>query len=329
MRGLVRWIVAGIVLLIGRRRPPPRPEPPQGPSLLPAHIATSKAERTVIALLFLAALGSVGFVLVYFLGADTQLLGLSLGLALAFIAAALLVAGEGLVPQEKAVEPRGKLVHEHAQEEVAELVAEGGKGITRRRLLFTAAGAAGATLTAAVIVPAASLGPFLGTGALYRTPWRPGRRLVDEHGRPLVADDVNEGAFLTAFPEGADRNDLASPLIVVRLPTADLRLPSGRGSWAPEGLLAFSKICPHAGCAVSMFRYPLYAPHAPGPALVCPCHYSTFDPAAGGTLLFGPAGRDLPQLPLAVDGNGNLRAAGDFSGPIGPSWWGVRMRGAS
>ena len=61
------------------------------------------------------------------------------------------------------------------------------------------------------------------------------------------------------------------------------------------------------------------------PALVCPCHYSTFDPAAGGTVLFGPAGRDLPQLPLMIDGQGNLRAAGNFSGPPGPSWWGVRM----
>ena len=63
---------------------------------------------------------------------------------------------------------------------------------------------------------------------------------------------------------------------------------------------------------------------APKPALVCPCHYSTFDPATGGTVLFGPAGRDLPQLPLDVDSEGYLVAAGDFSGPVGPSWWGVR-----
>jgi ubiquinol-cytochrome c reductase iron-sulfur subunit len=324
MRSLRRWLVAAAVLLIGRRSVPP-PDAESG--LLPAHVATSRAERAAIALLFLAALGSAGFVAVYFLGADTQLLGLSLGLALAFIAAALILAAKELVPQETAVEERGELVHEEAQEEVTQLVDEAGKGITRRRLLFTAAGAAGATLAAAVIVPAASLGPFLGTDELYRTPWRRGRRLVDDRDRPIAAADVSEGVFLTAFPEGADREELASSLIVIRLPTAELRLPDGRGMWAPEGLLAFSKICPHAGCAVSMYRYPLYAPHAPGPALVCPCHYSTFDPRTGGTLLFGPAGRDLPQLPLALDGDGNLRAAGDFSGPIGPSWWGVRMRG--
>ena len=53
-----------------------------------------------------------------------------------------------------------------------------------------------------------------------------------------------------------------------------------------------------------------------------------FDPADGGKVLFGPAGRDLPQLPLAIDRAGNLRAAGNFSGPVGPSWWGVRIKGA-
>jgi ubiquinol-cytochrome c reductase iron-sulfur subunit len=70
---------------------------------------------------------------------------------------------------------------------------------------------------------------------------------------------------------------------------------------------------------------PTFAPVQPRPALVCPCHYSTFDPATGGTVLFGPAGRPLPQLPLSVDQQGFLRAGGTFSGPVGPSWWGVRM----
>ena len=38
------------------------------------------------------------------------------------------------------------------------------------------------------------------------------------------------------------------------------------------------------------------------------------------------AGRPLPQLPLTIDSERNLRAAGDYSGPAGPSWWGVRNR---
>ncbi|HEY7632232.1 MAG TPA: Rieske (2Fe-2S) protein, partial [Thermoleophilaceae bacterium] len=99
-------------------------------------------------------------------------------------------------------------------------------------------------------------------------------------------------------------------------------------NWAPQGILAYSKICTHAGCALGLYRKPTFPPVEPGSALVCPCHYSTFDVTDGGTVLFGPAGRPLPQLPLMVDREGNLRAAGNFSGPVGPSWWGVRKRGA-
>jgi ubiquinol-cytochrome c reductase iron-sulfur subunit len=114
--------------------------------------------------------------------------------------------------------------------------------------------------------------------------------------------------------------------VVVRLPTAQLRLPDDRRGWAPKGIVAYSKICTHAGCAIALYRKPTFPPVEPRPALVCPCHYSTFDPARAGKVLFGPAGRALPQLPLFVDPAGDLRAAGNFSGPVGPSWWGVRNR---
>jgi ubiquinol-cytochrome c reductase iron-sulfur subunit len=43
-------------------------------------------------------------------------------------------------------------------------------------------------------------------------------------------------------------------------------------------------------------------------------------------VLFGPAGRPLPQLPLVIDPEGNLRAGGNFNEPVGPSWWGVRLK---
>jgi len=73
------------------------------------------------------------------------------------------------------------------------------------------------------------------------------------------------------------------------------------------------------------YRKPTFPLVEEKPALVCPCHYSTFDPGQGGKVLFGPAGRDLPQLPLMIDRKGVLRAGGNFSGPPGPSWWGVRL----
>jgi ubiquinol-cytochrome c reductase iron-sulfur subunit len=177
------------------------------------------------------------------------------------------------------------------------------------------------TLGLALITPALSLGPAFATQKLKWTPWRRGRRLVDSQGAPLKASDIEAGSFYTAYPEGADRELIGSPIVVVRVPLADLK---SRHDWAPQGIVAFSKICTHAGCAISLYRKPTFVPVEPRPALVCPCHYSTFDPADGGKVIFGPAGRALPQLPLAVDAKGYLRAQANFDEPIGPSWWGVR-----
>ena len=320
-----RWLVALIVLLLGRGRRP-RQLPP-GESALPSAPPRSPGgELLVAALLVLAAGAASTFVVVYALSADTQLLGLALGGALALVAAAFFVVAKRLVPQEETDEPYPEPAHPEEQDEAARIFEESAGSLTRKRLLTVAAGAAGTALAVAVVTPLASLGPILDTDRLYRSPWRRGRRLVDAAGKPVKASEIAERALVSAFPEGADPKDLASPIVVVRLEPGELDLPEARDDWAPDGLLAYSKICTHAACAVSLYRTPLHEPTAPKPALVCPCHYSTFDPATGGTVLFGPAGRDLPQLPLDVDAEGYLVAAGDFSGPVGPSWWGVRKR---
>jgi ubiquinol-cytochrome c reductase iron-sulfur subunit len=133
-------------------------------------------------------------------------------------------------------------------------------------------------------------------------------------------------SFYTAFPEGADKEQQGAPVVVVRVPPATLQLPSELAGYDADGIVAYSKICTHAGCAVSLYRVPNFAPVEPSPALVCPCHYSTFDVRDGGTVLFGPAGRKLPMLPLRIDAKGYLRANGNFDSPVGPSWWGVRNR---
>ena len=117
---------------------------------------------------------------------------------------------------------------------------------------------------------------------------------------------------------------VSDAVVVVRVDPGKLDLSPGRDDWAPDGILAYSKICTHAGCAVNLFRKPLYPPRTPGPALVCPCHYSTFDVLRGAAVNFGPAGRPLPQLPLAIDRGGHLVATGSLSGKVGPAWSGVR-----
>ena len=117
--------------------------------------------------------------------------------------------------------------HVSEQDAVVEIVEEGGSRFTRKRLVTTAALTAGGALGAALVVPAVSLGPILETGKFYDTPWRRGRRLVDDGGRPWLASDIEEKNFYTAFPEGADREQLGAPVVVVRLKPGGAR-PSGR-----------------------------------------------------------------------------------------------------
>ncbi len=294
-----------------------------------------RAELVIAALLGACALGSIAFVIAYVEGADTQALGLSLAVALGCLAVALIVAANRLFRSAPVAEERpdfarppgdpGVTVGPAAEraEELAGEIGSPGLGLTRRRLLIGAAGAAGTALGAALIVPAASLGPSV-DDRLHRSPWRAGVKLVDEDDAPVTVAKVGQRGFITAFPEGADKRELAAPVIVMRLNPDTLDLPAGRESWAPQGLVAYSKICTHAGCAVSIPRNPLYPPQAPSPALVCPCHYSTFDPATGADVIFGPAGRALPQLPLSIGSNEVLLAAGELSGDVGPAWRGVR-----
>jgi ubiquinol-cytochrome c reductase iron-sulfur subunit len=287
------------------------------------------AELLVAVLLVLAGLFGFGFTAVYviFRGMNTQLLGICIGVALALLAAACIVAGKFVVPQETLVEERDPLLEEDKVDEIVELVESGGQGISRRALLIGAGGLAGTGLVVAVVTPTASLGPTL--VAIHRTQWHRGVRMVDESGKLYAASDIQEGSFYTALPEHGDPEEFDAGLLVVKLPQQFLHLPPARRSWAPEGIVAYSKICPHAGCAISLYRYPLYASQADeAPAFTCPCHYSTFLPGEGGRLTFGPAGRALPQLPVMTTSDGYLAAAGPFIEDVGPSWWNVH-RGES
>jgi ubiquinol-cytochrome c reductase iron-sulfur subunit len=288
-----------------------------------------RAELVLSALLLLAAVFAVGFVAVYAIGSapdPTQLLGLSLGLTFVCLAGACLVIARRLVPDEELEDDYPAYEDEGAQIQLEALVAESTSRFTRRRLVVGSASVAGLAVAAAAAAPLTAFGPVFDLQSFVQTPWRRGRVLVGEDGRPLAADDIDEADFYSAYPQGADREQYGAPLVVVRLPPAQIHPPPGREGWQPDGILAYSKICTHAGCAISLYRTPRFPAVDPAPALVCPCHYSTFDPARGAKVLFGPAGRPLPQLPLELGPGGELRAAGNFSGPVGPAWWGVRSR---
>jgi ubiquinol-cytochrome c reductase iron-sulfur subunit len=103
-------------------------------------------------------------------------------------------------------------------------------------------------------------------------------------------------------------------VIVVRLRPEDLNLPADRKDWVHDGIIAFSKICSHMGCAVGLYEQQTHH-------LLCPCHQSTFDVETGAQVIFGPAARPLPQLAITVDSEGYLVAKQGFTEPVGPSFW--------
>jgi ubiquinol-cytochrome c reductase iron-sulfur subunit len=105
-----------------------------------------------------------------------------------------------------------------------------------------------------------------------------------------------------------------SQAVLIRVQSGSLQLPADRLAGAPEGYVAYSKICTHAGCAVGLYLARLHQ-------LRCPCHQSTFDVLNGAQPTYGPAARALPQLPIEIDPDGTIRALSDFTAPVGPSFW--------
>ena len=274
----------------------------------------------VAILLVVAVLSAIGFAVNFALGAQTQIAALTLGLAFAAIAAALVVWEHDLMPHEddvQAMPPQRSTQTDRASAERA--LADGLHAVGGRRTwLVWLLGATGAVVAGALLVPLRSLSTNLGS-SLAHTSWKAGARLVRSDGTLVRAGDVEVDSVLTVFPEGhvgaANSDDMANTAtMLVRVPAGELRLPPERATWAPNGLIAYSKVCTHAGCPVALYR-------ARARQLFCPCHQSTFDVLRGGVPVFGPAARALPQLPLRIAADGSLEAGGDFPEPIGPSYW--------
>ncbi|MGZ4130197.1 MAG: Rieske 2Fe-2S domain-containing protein [Actinomycetota bacterium] len=262
--------------------------------------------------LLLSMAASLGLAGVYIAGGQPQAEGALLAVSLGSIGAALILWGKRILEGPNDVEPREPPSPPAEVEEAEEAVEEGAERIARRRFLVRLLGAAGGALGVALVFPIRSLGPSPGDSLLV-TQWKRGARLVTRTGDPLLATSLESGSIVTVFPEGFI-GSADSQAVLVRVDAANLDLPAGRGSWAPEGNLCYSKVCTHAGCPVGLY---IQTEHA----LRCPCHQSTFDVYTGAEPISGPAVRPLPQLALEVDAEGYLVAGGDFSGPVGPSFW--------
>jgi ubiquinol-cytochrome c reductase iron-sulfur subunit len=140
---------------------------------------------------------------------------------------------------------------------------------------------------------------------------------VDSTGRRVQVGDLAIGSIVTVFPEGTqntDRGQAVDQTVLIRISNENFTTQKGRETWGPMGYVAYSKVCTHLGCPVGLYEQQLQL-------LVCPCHQSMFDVTNGAIPNFGPAPRPLPQLPLYIDGQGNIRAQKDYDQPVGPGFW--------
>ncbi len=258
---------------------------------------------------------AVALAVVYDRGGQTQAEGALLAVALGGIGVGLVLWAKRFMPEGPDVEPRGRIGStEDDQRAFVKDFEAGGETFGRRnfltKLLFGAVGALGV----AALFPLRSLGPRPGRG-LKSTPYRSGVRLVSDTGDPIRPDDPGVGGVITAFPEGHVGDETAQTLLIRLLP-GQLTPQPGREDWTVNNVVAYSKVCTHAGCPVGLYQ-------KDRGELLCPCHQSTFDVFDGATPVFGPATRPLPQLPLGIDDDGNIIATGDFSGPVGPGFWDI------
>ena len=203
-------------------------------------------------------------------------------------------------------------------------LADGESGFSRRKLIRRSMYGALVFFPIPAIIIFGDLGPVVGD-TLKHTMWKAGTRLTkDPTGIPIKASDVTVGSVFHVIPEGLSEMEehkleekAKAAVLLVRVNPSDLNEDPAKADWSYQGIVAYSKICTHVGCPVALYEQ--HTHH-----LLCPCHQSTFDLANHCEVVFGPASRSLPQLPIAVDAEGYLIARSDFLEPVGPSFWDIR-----
>lgn len=308
--------------------------------------AAKRAERQVATMFTLSVLASLAFAVCYFV-MDPNLRGrliligpmnlyhLTLGLTMA---ASLLFIGLGAVHWAKTLMPDTEIAEERhlqasdqpARDEAAGILSKGFRDsqLDRRPVLLALTGGALALFAVPVALPVVfGLGP-LPEDSLETTVWKRGMKLmIDPSGTPIRPEHLTQGSVIHVMPEGyvGDHHDEDGPtplqimeakatasVLLVKLNPEDIQSQK-QLDWGVDGIVAYSKICTHVGCPVALYERQTHH-------LLCPCHQSTFDMTDDCKVIFGPAKRPLPQLPIMVE-NGYLVAADGFAEPVGPSFW--------
>ena len=315
--------------------------------------ASRRAERQVAALFGISMLATLAFIVAYFAIDHTtdvfvpgigsvNLLHLALGVTMGI---SLLGIGAGAVHWAKVIMSDTEIVEErHPQrsspenrKKAADLIVGGGTQaqLGRRPLIRNSLlGALGLFALPFVVQIAGSLGNPTTTNELAETIWdipknpdgsagAPIRLMRDPELTPIRASDVTIGSVFHVMPETLKdsthvlEDKAKAAVILMRLdPSQFADDERGRKSqeWGYQGIIAYSKVCTHVGCAVGLYEQQTHH-------LLCPCHQSTFDATRDMDVIFGPAKRSLPQLKITVDASGYLVATQGFTEPVGPSFW--------
>ena len=299
---------------------PPDPKDP---------VVAGKAEKVVAACFILALIAGLGFIAAYVIfqvhSVDRTLhsnLALGTTMALTF-----LLLGVGATIWVRHVMPKVEIAEDRhlmrsSPKDRAEFQESWNEGtaasqFVKRPIIRRTLIAATVPVALAPVVLLRDLGP-LPRKSLDHTVWRKGTRLlVYGTNRPITPAQFNTpGSMITVAPEGHqdDFDAMAkAAVIIIKMRPGQLEPPTVM-NWTVDNIVAYSKICTHVGCPAALYEQTTHH-------ILCPCHQSTFDATRGAEVIFGPATRALPQLPITTDADGFLVAQGDFNEPVGPSYW--------
>ncbi|MCW5249249.1 MULTISPECIES: ubiquinol-cytochrome c reductase iron-sulfur subunit [unclassified Streptomyces] len=300
--------------------------------------AARRSERVVALLFTISMLATAGFIasfvsiphdksiFVFPIGHISALnfaLGLTLGTALFTIGAGAVHWARTLMSDVEITDERHPIAaDEELRAKVHADFKQGAKEsvIGRRKLIRGTMFGAVALVPLSGVVLLRELGPLPGT-KLRHTRWSQGKLIINMNtNEPMRPSDITVGSLTFARPDGLEEHDedfqseiAKAALMLIRIQPENIK-DKRELEWSHEGIVAYSKICTHVGCPISLYEQQTH--HA-----LCPCHQSTFDLSDGARVIFGPAGHALPQLRIGVNDEGYLEALSDFEEPVGPAFW--------
>jgi ubiquinol-cytochrome c reductase iron-sulfur subunit len=283
--------------------------------LQPASRHPLHMERVITGLFFAGLVAFALFGAAFWQNWAAWTLGATLGAGMFLVGAGMTAWGKYLMARGPFVEERHELASapEDLEKFTNAVVARGGIEVRRRKVLGGMLGAGMGVFGIVALFPLIrSLGPLPGD-TLQTTNWSAGDYLVDAMGRRIQVEEIGVGSILTVFPEGYQNTEEGQAVDqTILLHPQDVAIQGQ--SFTPQGFVAYSKLCTHAGCPVGLYERQLQY-------LVCPCHQSMFNVVDHGLPVFGPAPRPLPQLPIAIDKDGFLYAVSGYSQAVGPGFW--------